>query len=260
MIFFLSAIRRGILSALHGFSSCYTENHTVLQLRAAATSLISRLYPSARYQQSIAAIVVRVMASLLPAPPPLTQPCPPRCLPLHWPNLPGPACSHDRCRPPRSSRQRLPAATHGRDHQASESSAAVGQSQSTPLAIEGLSKEFCDDFTCSSSPAVENTMRILSRDIQRRGVTRSLYAPSVQYRVRAQPSMFTIPPCRTVTPQVCKHIVQAKVDWTVNPDGGHAVVRRIHSGHSGVQTATSGSPGCQTASATRERCVADRAP
>jgi hypothetical protein len=27
-------------------------------------------------------------------------------------------------------------------------------------------------------------MRILSRDIQRRGVTRSLYAPSVQYRVR----------------------------------------------------------------------------
>ena len=27
-------------------------------------------------------------------------------------------------------------------------------------------------------------MRILSRDIQRRGVTRSLYAPTVQYRVR----------------------------------------------------------------------------
>jgi len=55
--------------------------------------------------------------------------------------------------------------------------------QATPLNIEGLSREYCDEFSCSSSPAVEYTMRILSRDIQRRGVTRSLYGPTVQYRV-----------------------------------------------------------------------------
>ena len=58
--------------------------------------------------------------------------------------------------------------------------------QATALNIEGLSREYCDEFSCSSSPAVENTMRILSRDIQRRGVTRSLYAQTVQYRVRCR--------------------------------------------------------------------------
>ena len=63
--------------------------------------------------------------------------------------------------------------------------------QATPLNIEGLSREYCDEFSCSSSPAVENTMRILSRDIQRRGVTRSLYGPTVQYRVTV--AAFVVP-------------------------------------------------------------------
>lgn len=50
--------------------------------------------------------------------------------------------------------------------------------------IEGLNKEYCDDFVCTSSPAVEATVRALSRDIRRgNGVwTRTLFARNVKYR------------------------------------------------------------------------------
>lgn len=50
--------------------------------------------------------------------------------------------------------------------------------------IEGLSKEYCDEFVCTSSPAVEATVRALSRDIRRgNGVwTRTLFSRNVKYR------------------------------------------------------------------------------
>lgn len=50
--------------------------------------------------------------------------------------------------------------------------------------IQGLSRNYCDDFVCTSSPAVEATVRSLARDITRaNGVwTRSLFSRGVEYR------------------------------------------------------------------------------
>jgi hypothetical protein len=52
--------------------------------------------------------------------------------------------------------------------------------------IQGLNREYCDDFECKSSPAVESTVRALARDISRaNGVyTRSLLSRNVEYQVR----------------------------------------------------------------------------
>ena len=54
------------------------------------------------------------------------------------------------------------------------------------LEIENLSTKYCDDFVCTSSPAVETTVRSLSRDIERgNGVwTQSFLSRDVEYEVR----------------------------------------------------------------------------
>jgi len=54
------------------------------------------------------------------------------------------------------------------------------------LAIENLSTEYCDDFECTSSPAVELTVRALAKDISRgNGVwTKSLLSKNVVYKDR----------------------------------------------------------------------------
>lgn len=46
----------------------------------------------------------------------------------------------------------------------------------------------CDDFVCTSSPAVENSVRTLARDIQRAdgSWTRRILAPDVVYKVMVQ--------------------------------------------------------------------------
>lgn len=51
--------------------------------------------------------------------------------------------------------------------------------------IEGLRSTYCDDFECTSSPAVEATVRAFSRDLTRaNGVyTRSLLFRDVVYKV-----------------------------------------------------------------------------
>lgn len=51
------------------------------------------------------------------------------------------------------------------------------------LQVEGLRADYCDDFVCTSSPAVEQTVRSLARDLVRQGWTRSLFARDVSYRV-----------------------------------------------------------------------------
>jgi hypothetical protein len=58
---------------------------------------------------------------------------------------------------------------------------AAGPAADAP--IEGLQNNFCDDFECTSSPAIESTVRALARDIGRaNGVwTRSLLSRSVEY-------------------------------------------------------------------------------
>ncbi|KAG2453299.1 hypothetical protein HYH02_001525 [Chlamydomonas schloesseri] len=48
--------------------------------------------------------------------------------------------------------------------------------------IEDLDTDYCDDFVCTSSPAVEQTVRSLARELQRgRYATTSLYQPGVTY-------------------------------------------------------------------------------
>lgn len=48
--------------------------------------------------------------------------------------------------------------------------------------IDGLDTSYCDDFVCTSSPSVEQTVRSLARELQRgRYSTLSLYQRDVQY-------------------------------------------------------------------------------
>ena len=63
---------------------------------------------------------------------------------------------------------------------ASSSEAAIDQQD-----IDNLNRNYCDDFVCTSSPAVESTVRALARDITRaNGVwTRSLFSnQNVEYK------------------------------------------------------------------------------
>ena len=47
-------------------------------------------------------------------------------------------------------------------------------------------RSYCDEFECTSSPAVEQTVRALARDLTRlRTWTLSLFAKDVRYRVRS---------------------------------------------------------------------------
>ena len=61
----------------------------------------------------------------------------------------------------------------------------------------GLTSDYCDDFVCTSSPAVEQNLRSLSRDLTRLNTwTISLFAKDVQYQVSEHAQQ---PSC-----QVCK--------------------------------------------------------
>ncbi len=51
------------------------------------------------------------------------------------------------------------------------------------MQIEGLKSDYCDDFVCTSSPAVEQTVRSLARDLVRRSWTPSLFTRDVRYKV-----------------------------------------------------------------------------
>ena len=49
----------------------------------------------------------------------------------------------------------------------------------------GLSTDYCDDFECTSSPAVEASVRTLAKDLQRaNGRWTPIYASNVEYSVR----------------------------------------------------------------------------
>ena len=51
------------------------------------------------------------------------------------------------------------------------------------MQIEGLRSDYCDDFVCTSSPAVEQTVRSLARDLVRQKWTPSLFTRDVVYQV-----------------------------------------------------------------------------
>lgn len=48
--------------------------------------------------------------------------------------------------------------------------------------IENLDRDYCDDFVCTSSPAVEQTVKSFARDIQRIKYTSALFQPDAQYQ------------------------------------------------------------------------------
>lgn len=50
------------------------------------------------------------------------------------------------------------------------------------MQIEGLKSDYCDEFVCTSSPAVEQTVRSLARDLVRRSWTPSLFTRDVTYK------------------------------------------------------------------------------
>ena len=57
------------------------------------------------------------------------------------------------------------------------------QQQEEAMQIEGLRSDYCDDFVCTSSPAVEQTVRSLARDLVRQKWTPSLFTRDVVYQV-----------------------------------------------------------------------------
>jgi hypothetical protein len=52
--------------------------------------------------------------------------------------------------------------------------------------IENLSTDYCDDFECTSSPAVEQTVRSMAQDLLRVRYSKRLFQTDVQYQVRGQ--------------------------------------------------------------------------
>lgn len=58
--------------------------------------------------------------------------------------------------------------------------------EQSEVQIEGIDQNFCDDFVCTSSPAVERNLRALARDVVRTSTwTADLFADEVRYKVRA---------------------------------------------------------------------------
>lgn len=64
--------------------------------------------------------------------------------------------------------------------------ARAQQQESAPksvatMTIDDLDTSYCDDFECTSSPAVEQTVRTVARDLQRGAYTRGAFQPDVSY-------------------------------------------------------------------------------
>ena len=71
------------------------------------------------------------------------------------------------------------------------------------MQIEGLTDDYCDDFVCTSSPAVEQTLRSLAKDLVRRRWTPVLFARDVKYRVRAVANTRVCHTCSALVAQIC---------------------------------------------------------
>lgn len=64
-------------------------------------------------------------------------------------------------------------------------SAEAQTDEKSELQIEGIEQNYCDDFVCTSSPAVERNLRALARDVGRTSTwTTDLFADEVRYKVK----------------------------------------------------------------------------
>jgi hypothetical protein len=70
------------------------------------------------------------------------------------------------------------------------------------MQIEGLTDDYCDDFVCTSSPAVEQTLRSLAKDLVRRKWTPVLFARDIKYRVRAAANTGVCNTCSAIVAQI----------------------------------------------------------
>lgn len=62
-------------------------------------------------------------------------------------------------------------------------SAEAQTDEKSELQIEGIEQNYCDDFVCTSSPAVERNLRALARDVGRTSTwTTDLFADEVRYK------------------------------------------------------------------------------
>lgn len=63
-------------------------------------------------------------------------------------------------------------------------SAETQRDEKSEMQIEGIEQSYCDDFVCTSSPAVEQNLRALARDVVRTSTwTAGLFADEVRYKV-----------------------------------------------------------------------------
>lgn len=80
--------------------------------------------------------------------------------------------------------------------------------EQSEVQIEGIDQNFCDDFVCTSSPAVERNLRALARDVVRTSTwTADLFADEVRYKVSAgstQSAGFWFTLLSIVVPQICR--------------------------------------------------------
>ena len=66
-----------------------------------------------------------------------------------------------------------------------KASAEAQTDEENEVQIEGIDQSYCDEFVCTSSPAVERNLRALARDVVRTSTwTTDLFADEVRYKVR----------------------------------------------------------------------------
>lgn len=77
--------------------------------------------------------------------------------------------------------------------------------EQSEVQIEGIDQNFCDDFVCTSSPAVERNLRALARDVVRTSTwTADLFADEVRYKVSAGSMHFWFTLFSIAMPQPCR--------------------------------------------------------
>ena len=66
-----------------------------------------------------------------------------------------------------------------------KASAEAQTDEKNEVQIEGIDQNYCDEFVCTSSPAVERNLRALARDVVRTSTwTTDLFADEVRYKVK----------------------------------------------------------------------------
>ena len=111
-----------------------------------------------------------------------------------------------------------------------KASAEAQTDEENEVQIEGIDQSYCDEFVCTSSPAVERNLRALARDVVRTSTwTTDLFADEVRYKVR-DASMQHLSACK-------RNLVETATPATSVRCESFAGQVQIHRGHCSVQEA-----------------------